>query len=104
MGLSTEGNLCFKIDWASLILGRKFTIFALFFFVFKGNFLSTSSRGAYIWRGDLTEGFLRYQFGGLIFGGAYTWRGLFSEFYGTSVRVTQPKVKEMHLKMDLALY
>ena len=27
-------------------------------------------------------GFLRYEFGGLIFGGAYTWRGLFSEFYG----------------------
>ena len=29
------------------------------------------------------EGFLRYRFGGLIFGGAYTWRGLFSEFYGS---------------------
>ena len=28
------------------------------------------------------EGFLHYQFGGLIFGGAYTWRGLFSELYG----------------------
>ena len=28
------------------------------------------------------EGFLRYEFGGLIFGGAHTWRGLFSEFYG----------------------
>ena len=27
-------------------------------------------------------GFLRYYFGGLMFGGAYTWRGLFSEFYG----------------------
>ena len=27
--------------------------------------------GAYIWRGDLTEGFLHYRFGGLIFGGAY---------------------------------
>ena len=27
------------------------------------------------------EGFLRYRFGGLIFGGAYTWRDLFSEFY-----------------------
>ena len=26
------------------------------------------------------EGFLRYEFGGLIFGGAYTWRGVFSEF------------------------
>ena len=28
------------------------------------------------------EGFLRYDFGELIFGGAYTWKGLFSEFYG----------------------
>ena len=28
------------------------------------------------------EGFLRYEFGGLISGGAYTWRGLFSEFDG----------------------
>ena len=28
------------------------------------------------------EGFLRYRIGGLIFGGAYTSRGLFSEFYG----------------------
>ena len=25
---------------------------------------------------------MRYEFGGLIFEGAYTWRGLFSEFYG----------------------
>ena len=39
--------------------------------------------GAYIRRGDLTEGFLRYEFEGLIFGGAYTWRGLFSEFHGS---------------------
>ena len=28
------------------------------------------------------EGFLHYDFGGLIFGRAYTWRGLFSEVYG----------------------
>ena len=66
-----EGNLRFKIDWASLIVGSKFTVFALFYFVFEGNFPSTSPQGAYIWRGDLTEGFLRYRFGGLIFGGAY---------------------------------
>ena len=71
----------FKIDWASLKVGSKFTVLALFYSVFEGNFLSTSPRGAYIWRGDLTEGFLRYRFGGLIFGGAYTWRSLFSEFY-----------------------
>ena len=61
----------FKIDWAGLIVGRKFTVFALFYFVFEGNFPSTSPRGAYIWRGDLTEGFLRYEFEGLIHGGAY---------------------------------
>ena len=70
-GLSTEGNLRFEIDWASLTVGSKLTVFALFYFVFQGNFPSTSPRGAYIWRGDLTEGFLRYRFGGLIFGEAY---------------------------------
>ena len=37
-GLSTEGNLRFKIDWASLIVGSEFTVFALFYFVFEGNF------------------------------------------------------------------
>ena len=29
------------------------------------------------------EGFLRYEFWGLILGGAVTQRGLLSEFYGT---------------------
>ena len=61
----------FEIDWASLIVGSKFTVYALFYFIFKGNFPSTSPWGACIWRGDLTEGFLRYRFGGLIHGGAY---------------------------------
>ena len=72
----------FKIDWVSLIVRRKFTVFALFYFVFEGDFQVQTPGGAYIWRGDLTEGFLRYLFRGLIFGGAFTWRGLFSEFYG----------------------
>ena len=67
----------FKIDWASLIVGSKFTVFALFYFVFEGNFQSTSPWGAYTRRGDLREGFLRYWFGGFIFGGAYTWRFFF---------------------------
>ena len=62
----------FKIDWASLIVGSKFTVFALFYFVFEGNFPSRSPRGGlYLEGGDLTEGFLRYRIGGLIFGGAY---------------------------------
>ena len=69
-----RGNLRFKIDCARLIVRSKFTIFALFYFVFEGNFPSTSPRGGYIWRGNLTEGFLRYRFGG-----AYIWRGLYTE-------------------------
>ena len=28
-----EGNLHFKINWASLIVGRKFTVFTLFYSV-----------------------------------------------------------------------
>ena len=31
-----EGNLRFKIDWASLKVGSKFTIFALFYLVYLG--------------------------------------------------------------------
>ena len=50
-GLSTGGNLQFKINWASLIVGSKVSVFALFYFVFKGNFPSTSARGAYILEG-----------------------------------------------------
>ena len=34
-GLSTEGNFRFQIDWASLIVRSKFTVFALFYFVFE---------------------------------------------------------------------
>ena len=45
-----------------------FRIWAIFFFKYK-------SPGAYIRRGDLTEGFLRYEFGGVIFGVSYTWGG-----------------------------
>ena len=58
----------FKIDWASLIVGSKFTVFALFYFVFEGNFPSTSPRGAYIWRVFCVTGL-----------GAYIWRGLYME-------------------------
>ena len=66
----------FEIDWASLTVGSKFTVFALFYFVFEGNFPSTSPRGLY----------LEVRFNGVFFAlavwGAYIWRGLFSEFYG----------------------
>ena len=54
-------------------MGRKFTIFALFYLVFEGKFQVQAPQGAYIQRGDLTEGFLRHDFGGLLFRGAYFW-------------------------------
>ena len=68
----------FKINWASLIVESEFTVFALFDFVFEGNFPSTSPQGAYIWRGYLTDSklFCVTSLGGLyleglVHGGAY---------------------------------
>ena len=64
----------FKIDWASLIVGKKFTVFALFCFVFEGNFqLQAPPRGGggLYSEGRFIGGFLRYEFGGLIHEGAY---------------------------------
>ena len=63
----------FKIDWASLIVGSKFTVFALFYFVFEGNFPSTSPRGLYL------EGRFNRGFFALLVWGAYIWRGLYVE-------------------------
>ena len=64
----------FEIDWASLIVGSKFTVFALFYFVFEGNFPSTSL---------CLEGRFNGGFFCVTSLGGYIWRGLFSEFYGT---------------------
>ena len=43
-----EGNLRFKLDWASLTVEGKFTVFVLFCFVFEGNIPNTSPRGRII--------------------------------------------------------
>ena len=66
------GNLHFKIDWASLTVGRKFTVFALYYFAFEGNFQVQTPKGAYIWRGVLVDVFFALQVWG-----AYIWRGLY---------------------------
>ena len=65
-----EGNLRFKIDWASLIVGRKFTVLLCFTLHWKAISKYKSPGGLYL-EGHLTEGFLRYEFGGLIHGRAY---------------------------------
>ena len=66
-----------------LVVETKFTIFTCFTLYSRAN-SKYKPPGRLIFGGgggDLTEGFLRYDSGGLILGGAYTWRGLFSEFY-----------------------
>ena len=75
----------FKIYWASLIVGRKLPFLLCFTLYLRAIFQVQAPGGAYIWRGDLTESFLRYWIGGLTFGGAYIWRGLFLEFYGMTM-------------------
>ena len=61
-----EGNL------ASVIVGSKFIVFYFVLLCIP----STSPLGAYIWRGDLTEGFLHYRLGGLILEGGLYMEGL----------------------------
>ena len=77
-GLSTEGNLRFKINWAILIVGTKFTVFFLFVLLCIWRQFSKYKPpwGLYS-EGQFNGGFLVW-----LVWGAYTWRGLFSKFYG----------------------
>ena len=52
----------FKTDWAGYILGSKFTVFTLFYFVFEGNFPSASppGGGGGLYVEGLIFGILRY--------------------------------------------
>ena len=68
-----EGNLCFKIDGASLTVRMKFIGFALFYFVFEGNFQVQSPRSLYL-EGEFNRGFFALRVWG-----AYIWRGLYME-------------------------
>ena len=65
-----EGNLRFKINWESLKVGRKFTVFALFTLYLRAIFQVQAPGGL-----DL-----EVQFNGGVFAlrvwGAYIWRGL----------------------------
>ena len=64
----------FKIDWANLIVGRKFTVFSWFYFLFEGNFPSTSPRGGLYLEGRFNGGFFALRVWG-----ADIWRGFYME-------------------------
>ena len=83
-GAYVRREICVSKSIGLACSGKKIYHFCFVLLCIRGQIPITSPRGAYIRRGDLTEGFLRYDSGGFIFGGAYTWRGLFSEFYGNS--------------------
>ena len=69
----------FKIDWASLQWEGNLPFLLCFSLYSRAHSKYKPPRGAYIRRSDLTEGFLLYDFGGLIHGGAY-----FRNFTGKS--------------------
>ena len=83
-GLIFGGKFAFQNRLRLPSSWRKFTVFALFYFVFEGNFQVQAP-------------------GGLIFGGAYTWRGLFSEFYGISHSLIISKESKHMLINDKSL-
>ena len=56
---------------------RKINRFCLVLLCICGQFPSTSPSGGLYLVGRFNGGFLRYEFGGLIFGEAYTWSGTY---------------------------
>ena len=73
-GLSTEGNLRFKLDRASLIVGSKFTIFFFVLLCIWGQFSKYKPLGGLYLEGRFNRGFFA-----LPVWGAYIWRGLYLE-------------------------
>ena len=65
----------FKIDSASLIVGRKLRFLLYFTLQLRAISKYKPPGGACIWKGDLTEGF----FFALRVWGNYIWRGLYME-------------------------
>ena len=83
----------FKIDWAGLIVGSKFTLFALFYFVFEDN-VQVQAPGVLIFRGAISRSrkvFCVTSLRGLYLEGLIHGRGrgggVFSEFYGIFLTV-----------------
>ena len=72
-----EGNLRFKIDWASLMVRRNL-LFLLCFTLYLRAISKYNPLGGLYLEGRFNKGFFASRVWG-----AYTWRGLFSEFYDT---------------------
>ena len=73
-GAYLRREICVSLIGLALYFGSKFTVFALFYFVFEGNFPSTSPRGGLYLKGRFNGGFFA-----LPVWGAYIWRGLYMD-------------------------
>ena len=69
-GAYVRREICVSKSIGLACSGKEIYHFCFVLLCIRGKILSTSPPGVYIRRGDLTEGFLRYGFGWLIFGGA----------------------------------
>ena len=87
------GKFAFQNRLNQLVVGRRFPIFCFVLLCIRGQIPIASppppGGGGLYSEGRLNGGFLRYELGGLIFGGAYTWGCLFSEFYGITYQTQQ---------------
>ena len=72
--------------------GKEICHFCFVLLSIRGQIPSTSPPGGLYSEGRFNGGIFVLQVWGLIFGGAYTWRGLFSEFYGMSASAIRKQV------------
>ena len=70
-GLMYGGKFSFQTQLGQLIVGRKFTVFVLFYFVFEGKFQVQAPLGGLYSEGRCNRGFFALRVWG-----AYIWRGL----------------------------
>ena len=85
-GLIYRGKFAFQKSIGLALQLEVNLLFLLYFTLYlMAIFQVQASGGGYIWKGDLLEGFWVTRLG------AYTWRGLFSEFYGIPLILFQRK-------------
>ena len=75
VGTYVRREICVSKSIRLACRGKEIYHFCNVLFYIQGQIPSTSPPEAYIRRGYLTKGCLRYDLGGLIFGGAFTLRG-----------------------------
>ena len=91
-GLCTEGNLRYKIGWASFQWKGNLSLLLCFALYSRANSKYKPSPEGLYSEGRRNGGFFALQFWG-----AYIWRGLFSEFYGTLKR----RIRDKSFKKDI---